>query len=75
MTKKQIFNISANILFISALSISFSGRSLTGVTIFNFRIGEVIVGSLFVLSIFALFYKNLELKKELLAFKVMIGIY
>ena len=75
MTKRQIFNISANILFISALFISFSGRSLTGVTIFNFRIGEVIVGSLFVLSIFALFYKNLELKKELLAFKIMIGIY
>ena len=75
MTKRQIFNISANILFISALFISFSGRSLTGVTIFNFRIGEVIVGSLFVLSIFALFYKNVELKKELLTFKIMIGIY
>lgn len=75
MTKREIFNISANILFISALCISFSGRSLTGVTIFNFRIGEMIVGSLFILSIFALFYKSQDFKKELLVFKIIIVIY
>ena len=62
MNNVKILNSSKNILLCLLIAISFSGRSFTGLTIFNYRIGELIVGVLCVSSLFIFFYKNQNYK-------------
>ena len=75
MNNKIIFNIFKNILFLALLLISFSGRSFTGLTFFDYRLGELIVGGLFVVSLILLFvnYKNYKSLQN--SFKFLIAVF
>lgn len=75
MDKKNIFNISKNILFLTVIFISFSGRSFTGLTIFGYRLGELIVGGLFLVSIILLFLNNKNYKILQNSFKFLIIVF
>ena len=75
MNKKNFFNFSKNILISALLLISFSGRSFTGLTFFNYRLGELIVGSLFVFSLILLFLNNKNYNSLYNSFKFLIAIF
>ena len=75
MDKKNIFNISKNLLFLAVILISFSGRSFTGLTLFGYRLGELIVGGLFLVSIILLFLNNKNYKILQNSFKVLIIVF
>ena len=75
MNNKIIFNIFKNILFLALLLISFSGRSFTGLTFFDYRLGELIVGGLFVVSLILLFVNNKNYKSLQNSFKFLIAVF
>ena len=75
MNNVKILNSSKNILLCLLIAISFSGRSFTGLTIFNYRIGELIVGVLCVSSLFIFFYKNQNYKVLILIFRFIVLIF
>ena len=72
MKSKVIFNISKNLLFFSLVLVSFSGRSLTGLYILNFRLGELIVGGLLILSLLLLVTKNNNFRNLHNSFKFLV---
>lgn len=71
-SSKAIFNISKNLLFFSLVLVSFSGRSLTGLYILNFRLGELIVGGLLILSLLLLVTKNNNFRNLHNSFKFLV---
>ncbi len=75
MNNKIIFNFYKNILFLVVVLISFSGRSFTGLTFFNYRVGELIVGGLFVVSIILIFFNFKNYKSLQNSFKLLIMIF
>src|SRR6056300_527138 len=75
MSNKKLFEILKNTLFIFLFLISLSGRSFTGLTILNFRLGELIVGGLLLISFSLFFYKNKKYKKLLQLFWLIIIMY
>ena len=75
MNNKIVFNIFKNILFLALLLISFSGRSFTGLTFFDYRLGELIVGGLFVVSLILLFVNNKNYKSLQNSFKFLIAVF
>ena len=75
MNYKSIFNIFKIIFFLALLFISFSGRSFTGLTFFDYRLGELIVGGLFVVSLILLFVNNKNYKSLQNSFKFLIAVF
>ena len=75
MANKKLFEILKNTLFVFLFLISLSGRSFTGLTILNFRLGELIVGGLLLISFSLFFYKNKKYKKLLQIFWLIIIMY
>lgn len=75
MKDKIIFNFSKNILFLVLILVSLYGRSFTGLILFNYRLGELIVGGLFVFSLILLFYKNKNYNNLQNSFKFLILVF